>query len=254
MRRTIPILSLIFALAAGIQPLSAQEETPIVDGLSIFILDAVDGEKVQSALLARAAAEDANLALHNICKEANIEYHDINIQLDKYTRFFNVLDVTLETLQTGVIAVNTYKNTKATLASYTELLDDFHEKCLKHGDIVTTDAQIIASARTAIQKIMVEVEDIFDDIACTATDLFGGCTAEEYAALTNHTQSCLERINKVVNTTYMQTWNYIKMRTGYFKKEVYMARTKEEVLEDAFGRWQLAIQTANQNCGIIIKD
>lgn len=247
MKRRIQYILLLAVLAVTMPPFPVHAEDIELDALSIAALN-IDGEKIPSALLARATVENINLALHSACKEANIEYHDINIQLDKYTRFFNVVDIAIETLQTGVIAVNTYNNVTETVKKYKNLLTNFHNQCLKNGNVMTTDAQIIAAAGSAIEDIMKEINAIYKDLSFTATSLFGGCTAEEYAWLTNHTQSCLERINRIVSQAYIQTWKYIQMRTGYWKKEVYMSRSKEDVLKGALGRWQQSIEEArNKN-------
>ena len=33
---------------------------------------------------------------------------------------------------------------------------------------------------------------------------------------------------------------YIQVRIGYWKRQVYRAKTKEEIINDAFGRWKVA--------------
>ena len=48
----------------------------------------------------------------------------------------------------------------------------------------------------------------------------------------------LDNINKHLNKAYFETWRYIQMRIGYWKKQVYRAKSKEEIISDAFGRWR----------------
>ena len=43
-----------------------------------------------------------------------------------------------------------------------------------------------------------------------------------------------------LNRAYFETWRYIQVRTGYWKAEVYQAKTIPEIIEGAFGRWRAA--------------
>ena len=48
----------------------------------------------------------------------------------------------------------------------------------------------------------------------------------------------LDVIERHLNRAYIETWRYIQVRIGYWKEKIYRARTKREILDDAFGRWR----------------
>ena len=47
----------------------------------------------------------------------------------------------------------------------------------------------------------------------------------------------LDNIKKHLNTAYFETWKYIQVRMGYWKAQVYRAKTKQEIIEGALERW-----------------
>ena len=48
----------------------------------------------------------------------------------------------------------------------------------------------------------------------------------------------LDNIERHLNRAYFETWRYIQVRIGYWKRQVYRAKTKLEIVNDAFGRWK----------------
>jgi hypothetical protein len=52
-----------------------------------------DHKQQRSLLLVRSTLEASNKLLHDYTSDANIGYKDINVQLDRYTRAFDVIDV-----------------------------------------------------------------------------------------------------------------------------------------------------------------
>ena len=50
----------------------------------------------------------------------------------------------------------------------------------------------------------------------------------------------LDLIKRHLNSAYFDTWRYIQVRIGYWKAEVYMAKTIPEIIEGAYGRWRVA--------------
>ena len=48
----------------------------------------------------------------------------------------------------------------------------------------------------------------------------------------------LDNIKKHLNAAYFETWKYIQVRIGYWKAQVYRARSIKEIVDGAFGRWR----------------
>ena len=192
--------------------------------------------------MVRSTLEASNKLLHDYSSKANIDYKDINRELDKYTRAFDVIDVLYQSLRTSLNIYNTYETISDRVGDYKAMLDDFNRKCLERGDIVSTDTQIIAINVRAIAKIADEGDNLYRsvcDLVLYATGAAACSTSDLLLILTNINNS-LDNIRKHLNQAYFETWKYIQVRIGYWKRQVYRAKTMQEIVNDAFGRWRIS--------------
>ena len=199
-----------------------------------------DHKEQRSILLVRSTLEASNKLLHDYSSKANIDYKDINRELDKYTRAFDVIDVLYQSLRTSLNLYNTYETISDRVIDYKDMLNDFNRKCLERGNIVSTDTQIIAINVRAIGKIADEGDNLYrsvSDLVLYATGAAACSTSDLLLILTNINNS-LDNIRKHLNKAYFETWKYIQVRIGYWKRQVYRAKTMQEIVNDAFGRWR----------------
>ena len=199
-----------------------------------------DHKEQRSLLLVRSTLEASNKLLHDYSSKANIDYKDINRELDKYTRAFDVIDVLYQSLRTSLNIYNTYETISDRVIDYKDMLNDFNRRCLERGNIVSTDTQIIAINVRAIGKIADEGDNLYrsvSDLVLYATGAAACSTSDLLLILTNINNS-LDNIRKHLNKAYFETWKYIQVRIGYWKRQVYRAKTMQEIVNDAFGRWR----------------
>ena len=199
-----------------------------------------DHKNQRSLLLARATLEHSNALLHEYSKTANVNYKEINIELDKYTRAFDVIDLLYQTLRTSLNTYDTYNTIHDRVIDYKNLLEDYYEKCLSRGNIVSTDTLIISINYHMLENIADECENIyksFSDLVLYATGAAACSTSNLMLVLTSINQS-LDNIQKQLNTSYISTWKYIQVRIGYWKAQVYRAKTINEIIQGAYGRWR----------------
>lgn len=199
-----------------------------------------DHKNQRSLLLARATLEHSNALLHEYSKTANDNYKEINIELDKYTRAFDVIDLLYQTLRTSLNTYDTYNTIHDRVIDYKNLLEDYYEKCLSRGNIVSTDTLIISINYHMLENIADECENIyksFSDLVLYATGAAACSTSNLMLVITSINQS-LDNIQKQLNTSYISTWKYIQVRIGYWKALVYRAKTINEIIQGAYGRWR----------------
>lgn len=199
-----------------------------------------DHKNQRSLLLARASLEHSNALLHEYSKTANVNYKEINIELDKYTRAFDVIDLLYQTLRTSLNTYDTYNSIHDRVIDYKNLLEDYYEKCLSRGNIVSTDTLIISINYHMLENIADECENIyksFSDLVLYATGAAACSTSNLMLVITSINQS-LDNIQKQLNTSYISTWKYIQVRIGYWKAQVYRAKTINEIIQGAYGRWR----------------
>lgn len=87
-----------------------------------------DHKKQRSLLLARSTLEESNKLLHQASKVTHREYRDVNWELDKYTKAFDVIDLVYNTVSTGFNVYRTYDTVSDKIGKYKSLLSDFNEK------------------------------------------------------------------------------------------------------------------------------
>lgn len=199
-----------------------------------------DHKEQRSLLLVRSTLEASNKLLHDYSSDANIGFKDINKELDKYTRAFDVIDVLYQSLRTSLNVYNTYETVSDRVTDYKKMLNDFNRKCLSRGNIVSADTLIISINIRALSKIADEGDNLYrsvSDLVLYATGAAACSTSDLLVVLTSINQS-LDNIKKHLNTAYFETWKYIQVRIGYWKAQVYRAKTKQEMINDAFGRWR----------------
>src|SRR5574344_153737 len=231
---------LIFMLIVLLSPLKMMAQ----GGFDVVSVQAYrnDHKKQRSLLLARSTLEYSNKLLHQYSSEQTNNYKEINVELDKYTRAFDVIDVLYQSLRTSMNAVNTYENVSDRISDYKKLLNDFNSQVVKRKHIELADTMLISINIKAIANIAKEGEYLYkslSDLVLYATGA-AACSTADLLVVMESINTSLDNIEKMLNTAYFDTWRYIQLRMGYWKEKVYRTKTKKEMIDDAFGRWRKA--------------
>lgn len=199
-----------------------------------------DHKEIRSLLLARSTLEASNALLHDYSRDAGLEFREVNVNLDKYTRAFDVIDILYQSTRTALNVYGTVNTVSDRISDYKKILADYHEKCLRRGDIEPSDTLIISVNYHMIGKVSDEVSTLYrsvSDLVAYATGAAACTTSDLMLVLAGINQS-LDNIALHLNRAYFDTWRYIQVRTGYWKAKVYNTRTRQEIIDDAFGRWR----------------
>lgn len=201
-----------------------------------------DHKKQRSLLLARSTLELSNQLLHEYSSDATVEYKTLNVDLDKYTRAFDVIDVLYQSLRTSLNVYSTYNSVSDRISDYMNLLEDYKEKVLERNKIAVSDTIIISVNLRCIQKIADEGQHLYrsvSDLVLYATGA-AACSTSDLLLVLESINTSLDNIERHLNRSYFETWRYIQLRMGYWKETVYRTKTKQQLIDDAFGRWREA--------------
>ncbi len=185
-----------------------------------------DHKTQRSLLLARSTLEQSNKLLHDYTQKATGDYKQINVDLDKYTRAFDVIDVLYQGLRTAM-------NVKDTYGSVSNL---------KRGKPDVADLQLITINEKAIENIYQEGTHLYrslNDLVLYATGA-AACSTADLLVILESINMSLDNIERHLNNAYFESWRYIQVRIGYWKARLYRSKTKAEILDNAFGRWKVA--------------
>lgn len=199
-----------------------------------------DHKRQRSLLLARATLEYGNQLLHEESAESAGDYKEVNIDLDKYTRAFDVIDLVYQSLRTAVNVYHAYDDVKETITDYKDLLEEFNQKIIQRGKIELADTMLISINYIAIRNIGEEGEYLYKSVSDLIVYCSGAaaCTTADLLVMIDNINVSLERIRKMIKNAYLSTWKYVQLRIGYWKEKVYRTHTKRELLEGAFERWR----------------
>lgn len=201
-----------------------------------------DHKKHRSLLLARSTLELSNQLLHEYSSDAIVEYKTLNVDLDKYTRAFDVIDILYQSLRTSLNVYSTYNTVSDRITDYKNLLEDYREKILERNKIAVSDTIIISVNLRCIQKIADEGQHLYrsvSDLVLYATGA-AACSTSDLLLVLESINTSLDNIERHLNRSYFGTWRYIQLRMGYWKEAVYRTKTKRQLIDDAFGRWREA--------------
>ena len=201
-----------------------------------------DHKKQRSLLLARSTLELSNQLLHEYSSDATVEYKTLNVDLDKYTRAFDVIDVLYQSLRTSLNVYSTYNTVSDRITDYKNLLEDYRDKVLERNKISVSDTIIISVNLRCIQKIADEGQHLYrsvSDLVLYATGA-AACSTSDLLLVLESINTSLDNIERHLNRSYFETWRYIQLRMGYWKEAVYRTKTKRQLIDDAFGRWREA--------------
>lgn len=201
-----------------------------------------DHKKQRSLLLARSTLEYSNQLLHEYSSEEVGKYKELNVDLDRYTRAFDVIDVMYQSLHTVLNVKSTYQTVSERINDYKNLLEDFNEKVVKRKHIELADTMLVSVNSKAIENIAYEGQQLYhsvNDLALYATGT-AACSTSDLLVVLDNINNSLDLIERHLNQAYFQTWRYVQLRMGYWKEKVYRTKSRKEILEDAFGRWKVA--------------
>lgn len=199
-----------------------------------------DHKQVRSLLLTRSTLEASNALLHDYSKDAGIDYKEVNVNLDRYTRAFDVIDILYQSTRTAMNVYGTASTVAGRISSYKEMLSEYHRKCLSRGDIEPSDTLIITINYHMIENVTAESENLYrsvSDLLAYATGA-AACTTSDLMLVLASIDRSLYNIEYHLNNAYFDTWRYIQVRIGYWKARVYNNRTRQEIIDDAFGHWR----------------
>ena len=199
-----------------------------------------DHKEQRSLLLARSTLELSNQLLHEYSSDATVEYKTLNVDLDKYTRAFDVIDVLYQSLRISLNVYSTYNTVSDRITDYKNLLEDYREKVLERNKIAVSDTIIISVNLRCIQKIADEGQHLYrsvSDLVLYATGA-AACSTSDLLLVLESINTSLDNIERHLNRSYFETWRYIQLRMGYWKEAVYRTKTKRQLIDDAFGRWR----------------
>ena len=199
-------------------------------------------KQVRGVLEVRLAAEVGLLKYHKINAEKVNDYRVVSDTLDRYRRCMNIVDLILKTGVTAIHTVNASERVSANIKGYWKLVDTYTNKILLHGAVWPTDTIILTTSKKTVEAIEAEAKQLkssYNDFLL----LIGGKNSPKETRVLD-LMECLDKINTSIDNiddcvaaAYTELWGYMTVRMGFWKKEIYRAKSMQEILNGAYGDW-----------------
>ena len=199
-----------------------------------------DHKQQRSLLLARSTLELSNQLLHEYSSGAAVDYKELNVDLDKYTRAFDVIDILYQSLRTSLNVYSTYNTVSDRIGDYKNLLNDYYTKVVERNKMELHDTLIIGISLRCVQSIAEDGKQLYrsmSDLVLYATGA-AACSTSDLLLVLESINQGLDNIEKHLNKAYFETWRYIQLRIGYWKESVYLRKDKSQIANEAFRRWR----------------
>lgn len=213
-----------------------------------------DHKKYGAILTSRAILETANRNIFAESNEQLTRFKNLSDSLDKYRKFFDWVDLGVNTLQTATHMRKTYENVKRNLNLYVNLLNEYKTNVLDntaltiHTKMHPRDIVIAQTATETISDLSGLVADLGRDVAQIMIYVMPGtyCTARDLMIIIENINVTLDRIDYRVYAAYYDTFKYIRFRMGYWLSwEYYKRRPQIEINEEALERWRERYRRVN---------
>ena len=204
---------------------------------------------VRTVLEVRAISELGVYTYHKETSKKITDYREIEQKLDKYKRCFEIVDLILNGAATAIHGVNTYNSIKHNIKGYWNLIDTYNEKILSHGAVWSSDTLIVNTSVRAVKEVEKSVKDLYQSYLDLSLIISGAseCTTANLMVILNSINESMDHIDYTIYHAYLDIHTYLTIRLGYWKKEIFMARTIKEIVRDSYTRWLAAGDEAH-NC------
>ena len=219
-----------------------------------------DHKKIRGPIQQRAALEKVNQELHDNSKKKVLDYKDVNDQLDKYTRCFEILDIVYNSLSVSFNIYNTTVDIRNKIVSIKDLLERYRACIItkqrgqvqEAADILSgvkdissisgatewwRDAKALYNQGTVIdpqdtiifcigRDMVYQVGDKSEDIYKSFVTLVGyatgalACSTEGLLMTIQGLDQQITDLRRIVDHGHFLLWRYIHLRTGYWTKGI----------------------------------
>lgn len=230
------IVSLLFCVCSSLSAQLPYTDIPSVQALYHNHLE------IYEELNGRYGKEWINQQIHDLVADEGKDYLDINTQLDRYTRLFDIIDILVRGLQTAMSATDTYNTITARVNDYRQLFEEYHEKILMQGRIIPEDTIIIVIGKATVDSFIRDCEQIYDSFRsllmyCNPVTKLS-CTTSDLMAIVSSVKYSLDKLSEDLNDSYSAMWRYMSIRMSYWKRDILMPRDKNEIAVGALQRWK----------------
>lgn len=218
-------------------------------GFDVLSLEALitDHKGVRDSLKLRNTIEAGIVVLHELVNDTVMGYKEVNRQLDKYQRSFDIINVIVSGACTVMKGYTTYNAVKDRLTGIGEVLQEFEKECLEQGNIETSDTLIINVSKRMVEKIIDDADALKSSLGDLMAYAVGDpktkvgimeMTTARLFEIINNINDALDAIREHVTEAYVKILQYCKARMSpFWNRKVFHSQSVGQIARGALEIW-----------------
>ena len=207
-------------------------------------------KKVRAVLETRAILELGVYTMHKDSRKSIQSYEQVHNQIDKYKRYFDMIDLVLNGTYTAFHGVRTYNSCRSDLKGYSALVSEFVNKIASGKRLMTTDTLVLNTSLMTIVYLTNDIKTLYGSFTDLAAYMTGAmeCSTANLMLILNSINKTFDDMEYHIRSAYLKLWSYMTIRFGYYKKSLLTtSHTVKELANLALARWKksqiIAFQT-----------
>lgn len=203
-----------------------------------------DHKQVRSMMITRNMMEHANELLHQKSAETNTTYKAINDSLDKYTRYFEMIDLIYTSCATIFNIKNTYDDLSSRVSDFATLNERYLRFCVEKKSVTASDTIILNCYVRIVDSVQSDMSGLYTSLADLVAYATGAatCTTAHLMYIFTNINNYLDHLRAVIKKEYYILWKYMRIRMTFWKPSLYKYKKKdrETILNESLRRWHEA--------------
>ena len=133
-----------------------------------------------------------------------MDFKELNVDLDKYTRAFDVIDILYQSLRTSLNVYSTYNSVSDRVGDYKDLLNDYYTKVVERNRMELHDTLIIGISLRCVERIAEDGKQLYrsmSDLVLYATGA-AACSTSDLLLVLESINQGLDNIERHLNKVY----------------------------------------------------
>ena len=241
MKKTIFVIAL--AAVLSMLPIKSYGQFGSKDALSLEA-GIYSHKKAGSKVLGRQAQEVLNMALMDKVKTSSGEYKDIHNALDKYYQAFNLVQLSLDALASGVQIYTDVEAIAEDLVKLITLLNDFKSYCEDHGINIKECIGVYTSFDEYGDVIVNDCKKVYSTAVGYAQSIITkSATTQQLLTGITSISDDIHIARKDIDRLYRSLYYTIMLRRGYWNPGWghFIVHPTSKYTSDALERWHTAM-------------
>lgn len=229
------LLTLFLSAAAGLFPARAQ--VGVVWDFPTWEALITEHKTVKGPMQRRTIAETTNNLEHEISETSNKAYKEANDVLDKYQKITDIFNLVCDGSRVAFLMFREVPKTVKDIKGSIGMVNGFLKKYASR--LGPSDVELLNICIESFNDFSKDAEGVYKLAVHLAYFCTGKvrCSAADLTHVVDEFEYNIKSISAHASKMYISIYNYIFMRTHFFRPETHARRLKTEIIKEVWDGW-----------------